>query len=116
MLQITGDKNRPEQVITNLLTNAAKYSAGKDKIILRSEVVDQHLKISVQDFGEGIPENKLPFIFDRFYRVNENHNDISGLGLGLYICSEIVKAHHGKVGVDSQVGSGSTFWFSIPIK
>jgi PAS domain S-box-containing protein len=115
-IQITGDKNRLEQVITNLLTNAAKYSAGQDKIILKSEVADQHLKISVQDFGEGIPESKLPFIFDRFYRVNENHNDISGLGLGLYICSEIIKAHNGKVGVDSQVGFGSTFWFTIPIE
>lgn len=114
--QVEADQHRIEQVITNFLSNAIKYSPTADKIILRIEEVDEHLKISVKDYGIGIPENRIPFIFDRFFRVQESSQKFSGLGLGLYICSEIVKRHKGKIGVSSEPGEGSVFWFTIPLK
>ncbi|MNL78752.1 Sensor protein kinase WalK [compost metagenome] len=73
------------------------------------------VKVSISDFGIGIPENKINFVFDRFFRVQESSQKFSGLGLGLFISSEIIKRHNGKVGVVSQEGKGSTFWFSLPL-
>lgn len=113
-VNISGDKFKLEQVITNLLTNAIKYSPQSNKIIVSSVVDENQLVLSVKDFGKGIEKDKIEHVFQRYYRVKQNGN-ASGLGLGLYIASEIIKAHHGKIWVESEYGNGSTFYFSLPL-
>lgn len=112
---VYADRTRIEQVIVNLLSNAIKYSPNKDKVMISIEKSNNDLKFSVTDFGIGIPQDKHPYIFDRFFRVHESSQNFSGLGLGLYISAEIIHRHKGKVGMESEEGKGSTFWFIIPI-
>ena len=112
---VYADKLRIEQVITNLLSNAIKYSPNRTVVELKIEQFDGFLKCSVTDFGIGIPAEQQPFIFDRFYRVDDSSATLSGLGLGLYISSEIIQKHNGKLGVQSEAGKGSTFWFKLPL-
>lgn len=111
---IYADRNRLEQVIVNLISNAIKYSPDADKVLIKVSKEDQAIKVSITDFGIGIPQDKIAYLFDRFYRVDDKSQRYAGLGLGLYISSEIVKRHHGHINIDSQEGKGSTFWFSIP--
>lgn len=113
---IEADKVRLEQVMVNFLTNAIKYSPNANKVLITCTIKDQQFKVTVQDFGIGIPSNKKDFLFDRFYRVQESSTHFSGLGLGLYISAEIIKRHNGTIGVESEDSQGSTFWFSIPVK
>lgn len=108
------DTLRLEQVITNIISNAAKYSPGKEKIIVNSVKKDDKLIISFKDFGIGIPQEKINKIFDRFYRVDELSKDFSGLGIGLFISSEIIKQHGGKIWAESMEGEGSIIYFSLP--
>lgn len=108
------DTLRLEQVITNLVSNAAKYSPGKEEIIVSSITKDNSIIVSVTDFGIGIPKGETEKIFDRFYRVDENAKQFSGLGIGLYISSKIIKQHNGKIWAESKEGKGSTFYFSLP--
>ncbi len=115
-VEIHADRNRLEQVIINLVSNAAKYSPDSEKVIIGITKTEEGVKIAVTDFGIGIAENKIPLLFDRFYRVNESSQKYSGLGLGLYISSEIVKRHNGHINIESAEGKGSTFWFVIPWK
>jgi two-component system CheB/CheR fusion protein len=112
---ITADKLRIEQVIVNLLSNAIKYSQPGSPVIVKIEKNDTEIKCSVSDLGIGIPADQQPFIFDRFYRVDNSSASFPGLGLGLYISSEIVKKHKGKIGLLSEPGKGSTFWFTLPL-
>ncbi len=114
-ISYTGDKFRLEQVITNLLTNAVKYSPQSNKVIISSVVKNNHILFSVQDFGIGLEKENSKKIFERFYRV-DNEYKFAGLGLGLYIAFEIIKAHEGNLWVESQAGTGSTFYFSLPLK
>lgn len=109
------DRNRIGQVIVNFLTNAAKYSPPETKIIIGAKLQNNTVKVSVQDFGMGVPQNKLPMLFERFYRVEESETIVQGLGLGLYICCEIIKSHNGHIGAESELGKGSTFWFDLPL-
>ncbi|WP_051291237.1 sensor histidine kinase [Pedobacter glucosidilyticus] len=112
---IEGDKDRIAQVIINFLTNAIKYSPGKYEVHIRMLKQLDEVKVCVRDFGIGIAKDKQQAIFDRFYRVDTlPKNTFMGLGLGLYIAAEIVLKHGGKIGVDSDVGRGSEFWFSLP--
>nr|WP_305121141.1 PAS domain-containing protein [Pedobacter xinjiangensis] len=113
---VEGDKVRIEQVITNFLSNAIKYSPKNKEVRVDVKRENRFIKVSVTDFGIGIPEEKLSHVFDRFFRVEEKSQEFSGLGLGLYISAEIVKRHKGEYGVNSQLGKGSTFWFKIPLK
>jgi signal transduction histidine kinase len=107
------DKFRIEQVITNLMTNAIKYAAGRPiTVCLLRE--DGHVTYKITDQGMGIPKEKLPLIFNRFERAVPRAG-ISGLGLGLYISNNIIRAHEGKMGVKSEEGVGSTFSFTIPV-
>ncbi len=115
-VEIYADKPRLEQVISNFLMNAVKYSPDASEIQISTSVEDGFLKVCVTDFGIGIPGDKKDFIFDRFFRVQESATVFSGLGLGLYISSEIIRRHQGEIGVDSVVGTGSTFWFKIPVE
>ena len=113
--KINIDPLRLEQVITNIITNAAKYSPGKEKIIVNSIKKDNTIVVSFTDFGIGIHKEKINKIFDRFYRIDEVSKDFSGLGIGLFISSEIIKQHDGKIWAESIEGEGSTFYFSLPI-
>ncbi|MDQ3076269.1 MAG: ATP-binding protein [bacterium] len=115
-VKVFGDKERIGQVLMNLLTNAIKYSPEGNKIIVSVKKVKQEVIVSVQDFGIGIAPTQQEKIFERFYRTNgKAERSAKGLGLGLYIASEIIKSHGGKMWVESKVGKGSTFYFSLPI-
>jgi len=113
---IIGDRERTGQVLTNLLTNAIKYSPEADKVIV--SVKDKKGKVicCVTDFGIGIAKENQSYIFDRFYREPESYAiTFPGLGLGLYISSEIIKRQGGKIWVESEKGKGSVFSFSLPV-
>jgi len=113
-LTIHADSKRIEQVLSNLLTNALKYSAANAPVNISFQKLDNGLvKVSITDHGIGIPADKINNIFDRFYRVENTSQNFSGVGLGLYISSEIIKRHDGEIGVNSTLGVGSTFWFTI---
>ena len=109
------DETRIEQVITNLVSNAVKYSSGSDKVLVKVKKEGDMLVTSVKDYGIGIPKNKQNYIFKRFYRVDDTDTGASGLGIGLYISAQLVRAHNGKIWLESEVGKGSTFYFSIPL-
>ncbi|MNV33199.1 Adaptive-response sensory-kinase SasA [compost metagenome] len=114
-LMVYGDEIRLEQVLVNFLTNAYKYAAGTEKVIVDCTVMNDAVKVSVIDFGIGIPETKLSEVFDKFYRVEETSFDFQGLGIGLYICSEIIRSHQGTIAVESSAGKGATFYFTLPL-
>ena len=115
--QISADRERIRQVISNLLINAIKYSPNADTIVVALKETPKDVTVSVQDFGIGIPKSQQERVFERFFRVKakEKYN-IKGLGLGLYITREIIKTHKGKLWVESTEGKGSTFSFSLPVK
>lgn len=111
---VYGDRERIGQVLINLLTNAIKYSPHADTILVTSTTDAATVTLSVQDFGIGINPEQMPHIFERFYRVgDEEHTTIPGLGIGLYVSSEIIKRHGGTVTVESHKNHGSTFSFSL---
>lgn len=111
---VKADKERLEQVLVNLLTNAIKYSPGKNRIDVTVKSENDKLIVTVKDYGIGIPKDKIAKIFTRFYRVDDKSMRFSGLGIGLYISAEIISRHGGSIYVDSEVGQGSSFTFSIP--
>ncbi len=111
---IYGDEMRIEQVVVNFLTNAIKYSPGTSEIELTLNVKEDELYLAVKDQGIGMLPEQLNHVFDKFYRVEETSQRFQGLGIGLYISSEIIKRHGGQIGVNSTFGQGSEFYFSIP--
>ncbi|GAA4340521.1 hypothetical protein GCM10023149_51970 [Mucilaginibacter gynuensis] len=114
--KIYTDKDRIGQVITNLITNAIKYSPQADRIIVSTRREKQEIVVCVQDFGIGIADNKQDKVFEQFYRVSgSKQHTFPGLGLGLYISSEIIKREGGRMWVNSIEGKGSTFCFSLPV-
>ena len=113
---VFADRERIGQVITNLITNAIKYSPNADKIIVSTSLLNEEIRLCVQDFGIGIPGDKTEKVFEQFYRVSgEKQHTFPGLGLGLYISSEIIKREDGRIWVNSEEGKGSTFCFSLPV-
>ena len=112
---ISIDKIRIEQVLINFLTNAIKYSPENNQIFVTTFTDEKEVRISVTDFGIGIPDFKQEYVFQKFYRVEESSLQFQGLGIGLYICSEIISQHHGTIGVTSELGEGSTFYFTLPL-
>lgn len=115
-IKILGDKERIAQVIVNLVTNAIKYSPNSEKIIVKTELSREFITFSIQDFGFGIAKEKQDKVFEQFFRVSgEKENMFPGLGLGLYISSEIIKRLNGQIWVESTEGKGSTFFFRIPL-
>jgi two-component system phosphate regulon sensor histidine kinase PhoR len=112
---VFADPQRLEQVFVNLFNNAVKY-APKSEIVKVAVVKEQKcIKISVQDFGKGIAADKLPQLFNRYYQVDPQGKQVSGLGLGLYISHEIIERHGGQLSVTSKVGEGTVFSFTLPI-
>lgn len=114
-LLIPFDEIRIEQVLINFLTNAIKYSPQNNQVIVTTFADEDEVKVSITDFGIGIPDFKQDAVFRKFYRVEESSLQFQGMGIGLYICSEIIKQHHGTIGLSSIVGEGSTFYFTLPL-
>jgi signal transduction histidine kinase len=110
-----GDRHRMEQVIINLLSNAVKYSPGADKVLIKSELHDDQLVVTVGDFGIGIEKEHLNKLFERYYRIEHQHR-FNGLGLGLFISFEIIKRHNGSIQVQSEPGKGSAFIIKLPVR
>ena len=113
---IVGDKYRTGQVITNFLSNAIKYSPGADRVIITIFRASDELICEVRDFGIGIGKENQSKLFQRFYREIDDVRTFPGLGLGLYISSEIIKRQNGRIWVKSEKGEGSVFGFSLPHK
>ncbi|WP_027377901.1 ATP-binding response regulator [Kaistella palustris] len=113
--EVFGDEMRIEQVITNFITNAIKYAPDGDEIHVTSHSDGETILFSVRDFGIGMSEEHEQKIFQKFYRIEESSERFQGLGIGLYICQEIIDRHKGKIGVTSTLGEGSTFYFKIPL-
>lgn len=110
------DPSRIAQVMNNLLENAVKYSPDGGEIVLAAQPQGAMLQISVSDQGVGIPQRDLHRVFDRFHRVEgEISKRVGGTGLGLAICQRLVEAHGGKIWVESRLGKGSTFYFTVPL-
>ena len=113
---VEADRDKIGQVITNLISNSVKYSPAGSTITVACVNIDNMARVSVKDQGMGISQANQSQLFDRFYRVeSEEKGNVSGFGIGLYICDEIIRRHHGKIWVESELGKGSTFHFTIPI-
>jgi two-component system phosphate regulon sensor histidine kinase PhoR len=117
-LFVLGDRHYLEQVFVNLLDNAIKYGREGGRITISTlEKSPTEIEISVQDDGIGIPKEDLPRIFERFYRVDKGRSqELGGTGLGLSIVKHIVQGHGGRLWVESQLGQGSIFYFTLPTK
>lgn len=113
-IRLHADRFRLIQVLNNYLTNAIKYADGSKRIDVDASVADNMLVMSVTDYGPGIPEDQLPHVFNKYYR-GQSSARMDGLGLGLYVCKEIISAHGGQVWATTEPGKGSTFFFSIPV-
>ncbi len=110
---ILGDAVRLSQVFENLFSNAVKYAPDSELVITMRSNGDK-VRVTFADKGEGIPEDYLPFLFERFYRV-PGERTVTGTGLGLYICKQIVMAHHGNIWVESVLDVGTTFIIELPV-
>ena len=114
--QVVGDKERLQQVVENLLNNAIKYSPGKSNVFINLKMQDDKVYVSVKDEGVGIGPNHMLKIFERYYRVEEHAIKFQGLGIGLFISSEIIHRHQGEIWAESEEGKGSTFSFYLPLQ
>jgi signal transduction histidine kinase len=110
-----GDKSHIVQVVNNLIGNAIKYAPESNKITVYLSLVSNFLKVSVTDYGMGISKENQKKIFDRFFRVAEIQKRFPGMGIGLYISKQIIKNHGGNLWVESELGKGSTFSFTLPL-
>jgi len=108
------DRDKLKQVMLNLLSNAIKYNRPNGSIILDATAAEANVCITVQDTGMGIPEEALPHLFEKFYRVRETEDKVAGTGLGLSICKQIVQGHGGRVEVKSKLGVGTSFSVMLP--
>ena len=113
---VDADRDKIGQVINNLLSNAIKYSPLESTIHVSCITERGCVRVSVGDEGMGVQPQDVKKLFDRFYRVQgEPTKAIAGFGIGLYLCKEIVDRHKGSIGVESEPGKGSTFWFTLPV-
>ena len=115
-IHVDADRTRISQVVYNLLGNALHYAGGAGEIRIRQTVSDGEVKVEVIDHGEGIPPDKLPLVWDRYYKIDRVHRRSAvGTGLGLSIVRGVLELHHARYGVESEVGKGSDFWFILPV-
>jgi signal transduction histidine kinase len=111
---IYADEMRIEQVIINFITNAIKYAPDGEEIHITTEMRGEEVYFSVRDFGIGMSEEHQQKVFEKFYRIEETSARFQGLGIGLYICQEIIERHDGMIGANSILNEGSEFYFQIP--
>ena len=112
---LTADPGKLRSVITNLVSNAAKFTPDGGRVDIKARQTEDELKVTVSDTGMGIPQEDLPKIFDRFYRVDRPGKEIQGTGLGLAIVKKIVEMHNGRIEVRSKVNEGTTFTIYLPL-
>ena len=111
---VDADEYKIYQVIYNLVNNAINYTGDDKVVVVRQKIFADHVRIEVTDTGEGIPKDKVNYVWDRYYKVDKTHKRaVAGTGLGLSIVKNILILHDAKYGVDSIVGKGSTFWFAL---
>lgn len=114
---IEADRNKLDQVFSNILSNAIKFTSKEGTISIQSKQVKDHLLVKIKDNGEGIPHEKVDYIFERFYQVEPSRNsELNGQGIGLAVVKSIIEAHKGQVKVESKEGKGTTFTLSLPMK
>ncbi|MCW8831396.1 MAG: PAS domain-containing protein, partial [Gammaproteobacteria bacterium] len=114
-LEVRADRTRLKQVIFNLLSNAVKYNRDGGQIVVSSSEPDlRTIRISIQDTGNGIPEDKQSQLFKIFNRLGAEHSEVEGSGMGLVITKNIIELMDGRIGVISEVGEGATFWIELP--
>ena len=112
-MQARSDRERVEQAVAILLDNAVKYTAEWGKTTVSTTRRDSGVMLEVSDTGKGVPEEDLPYVFERFYRADETRA-ARGAGLGLSIARQIAEAHGGSLSVESEAGEGSTFTLRLP--
>jgi signal transduction histidine kinase len=108
------DAARILQVLSNLLSNALKFTPAQGTVVVRLEQVEDNVVCCVRDSGEGIPDDKLEAVFDRFVQLTKN--DRRGVGLGLFISKCIIQGHGGRIWAENGIGGGSTFYFTLPVQ
>jgi signal transduction histidine kinase len=108
------DRDKIKQVLLNLISNAIKYNRPNGSVIVTGSFTEAELSMVVQDTGVGIPEESIPHLFEKFYRVREHENRATGTGLGLSICKQIIQGHNGRIEVKSKIGVGTSFGVHIP--
>jgi len=114
---VVGDESRLEKLFSNLISNAIKYSPDSKMVDVSIESLQDVYKISIQDYGIGINEDEKESIFYLYYRGRDvKRNKVSGVGLGLYLCKQIVDLHKGKLGFESEIGKGTTFFVELAKK
>lgn len=115
-LLVLADMQRITQVLQNLLSNAVKYAPVSENVDVSCSIQNDQFVVSVTDYGIGISQYDQDKIFSKFYRVTgKEQHTFTGFGIGLSLCADIIALHHGRIGVNSELGKGSTFWFSLPI-
>ena len=115
-IYVEGDETRLLQVIYNLVNNAINYTGDDKSVTIRQDVLDNIVRISIIDTGEGISEENLPLVWDRYYKIDKVHKRaVLGTGLGLSIVKNVLMLHNSRFGVSSELGKGSTFWFELKI-
>jgi signal transduction histidine kinase len=112
---LDADRDKIKQVLLNLLSNAIKYNRPNGTVMLRAELIeDKEIALYIQDTGLGIPDESLPHLFEKFFRVREHESRVAGTGLGLSICKQIVNGHGGRIEVKSKIGVGTVFSVFLP--
>ncbi|MFA5085719.1 MAG: HAMP domain-containing sensor histidine kinase, partial [Candidatus Omnitrophota bacterium] len=114
-IMLDGDEERLESLFTNMVNNAIKYTHRNGKVVVAVHKRKGFANVTISDTGIGIPDDEIPYIFDRFYQVNKSRSPKNGFGLGLSVARSIAESHKGKITVESHPGKGSIFTVALPI-